>query len=78
LLTLTEHWNGSAWSIISSPNPAGATSSALQGAAAVPHEADDEDGGVWAVGGDTLNGASFTLIEHWNGVKWRIVLSPTP
>jgi len=77
-LTLTEHWNGSAWSIISSPNPAGATSSALNGAAAVPHEADDEDGGVWAVGGDTLNGASFTLIEHWNGVKWRIVHSPTP
>lgn len=78
-LTLTEHWNGSAWSIISSPNPAGATTSALQGVAAVPHEADDEDGGVWAVGGDTLlNGTSFTLIEHWNGVKWRIVHSPTP
>lgn len=78
-LTLTEHWNGRAWSIISSPNPVGATISALQGAAAVPHDADDEDGGVWAVGGDTLvNGASFTLIEHWNGVKWRIVRSPTP
>ncbi len=33
---------------------------------------------VWAVGESLNSVGSQTLIEHWNGVKWRIVHSPTP
>jgi hypothetical protein len=30
---------------------------------------------VWAVG---IGGVSGTLIEHWNGVRWRVTPSPNP
>jgi hypothetical protein len=42
--TLIEHWNGSSWSVVPSPNPAGKTYVVLNGAAAI--SASD----VWAVG----------------------------
>ncbi len=50
----------------------GAASNILVGATA----SSEDD--VWAVG-EFLNGVgSQPLIEHWNGVKWRVVHSPTP
>jgi hypothetical protein len=69
-LTLVEHWNGSAWSIIPSPNPNPA--SVLFGIAAV--SASD----VWAVGYTFDNAVMLnrTLIEHWNGTAWSVVPSP--
>src|SRR5206468_8477548 len=34
---------------------------------------------VWAVGTHTAaNGAYVTLIEHWDGVRWSVVTSPSP
>ncbi len=33
---------------------------------------------AWAVGFDTLRGASQTLILHWNGSAWKQVRSPNP
>ena len=42
--TLTERWDGSAWTIVPSPSP-GVEDAVLLGAAAAP------DGSVWAVGG---------------------------
>jgi hypothetical protein len=69
--TLTEHWDGQAWSIVPSPNPAGASSAWLEGVAA----ASSSD--VWAVGAAKLtSGATQTLIERWNGSSWTIVSSP--
>jgi putative amidase-like protein len=68
--TLTEHWNGSAWSIVSSPNR-GAFENSLNGVAAVA--ADD----IWAVGTNlNSSGGADTLIEHWDGANWTIVTSP--
>ena len=60
--TLVEHWNGSAWSVVPSPNVGGSYDNALYGVAAV--SAND----VWAVGhdGDPITGQ--TLVEHWNGM----------
>ena len=59
--TLIEHWDGSTWSVVSSPN-AGSQGNELLGVAAV--SADD----VWAVGfAATSNGDQKALIEHWNG-----------
>jgi len=69
--TLIEHWDGTQWSIVASPNPPQAIISVLSGVAAV--SAND----VWAVGISTPGqGPSVTLIEHWNGTQWSIVKSP--
>ncbi len=68
LSTLTEHWNGSTWSVVPSPNVAG-TNNALNGVVALGAN------NVWAVG---YSGSGFfsTLTEHWNGSGWSIVSSP--
>jgi len=65
---ITEHWNGSAWSIVSSPTVANGK---LLGVAA----ASTND--VWAVGDfNNASGVRQTLIEQWNGKKWSVVPSP--
>ena len=75
-LTLIQHWNGSSWSIVSSPNPVtGAYNfDRLQAVAAVSAS------NVWAVGyyGSNNSGNTKTLIEHWNGASWNVVASPNP
>jgi hypothetical protein len=72
--TLAEHWNGTAWSIVPSPN-VGTMGSSLSAVSA----ASSKD--VWAVGtvqtDDSANG-NRTLIEHWNGSAWSVVPSPNP
>jgi hypothetical protein len=67
--TLTEHWNGKSWSIVSSPNVGGA-SNFLQGVVAISTT------DVWAVGYATTASNSVTLTEHWNGKAWSIVKNP--
>ena len=68
--TLTEHWNGSNWSIIKSPN-VGTNFNFLYATAAI------STNDVWAVGFSYNPGnPSQTLIEHWNGKKWKVVSSP--
>ncbi len=59
--TLTEHWNGTAWSIIPAP-----PSFLMNHAAAV---ASDD---VWAVGWMI----SSSIIQHWDGSSWSVVPSP--
>jgi hypothetical protein len=72
--TLTEHWNGSSWNIVSSPNP-GSYYSRLDGVTAIaPND-------VWAVGSFSSASGSdpdMTLVEHWNGTAWSVVSSPSP
>jgi hypothetical protein len=63
--TLIEHWNGTSWSIVTSPSP-GSMFNRLNAVAAV------STNDVWAVG--VGNGP---LIEHWNGSSWKVVSSPT-
>jgi hypothetical protein len=72
--TLIEHWNGSSWSVVASPNPTGKTDVVLNGIAAV--SAND----VWAVGhsGDASSIPLQTLTEHWDGTRWSIIPSPSP
>jgi hypothetical protein len=62
--TLIEHWDGTRWSIVKSPNASGA--SRLDAIAAVGP--DD----IWAVG----QGGSGVLTEHWDGTSWSIVPAP--
>ena len=69
-LTLAEHWDGSQWSVDSTPNPS-ATSNALYGGVAF------SGSDVWSAGtyGDS-SGSFRTLAEHWNGSYWSIVATP--
>ena len=68
--TLTEHWDGTAWSIVSSPNPFPGHDNYL---AAVTCTSSSD---CWAVGyvATRLNDTAFfvyqNLIEHWNGIAW--------
>jgi hypothetical protein len=76
--TLTEHWNGSAWAIVSSPNPPGPPADRLAGVAcssAADCTAVGAGGRLTRPG--SADGAS-TLVEHWNGSAWSIVKSPSP
>jgi len=87
--TLIQHWNGTAWSVVPSPNPGPAGRSAGQaglrpdrfGPATDQPGTGDQLTGVsavsasdaWAVG----NGdAAGPLILHWNGTAWSQVTAP--
>jgi len=67
-ITLVEHWNGTQWSVVPSPNPS-STQNALNAVAAV--SAND----VWAVGFAAI-GSNPILIEHWDGNAWSVVPNP--
>ena len=69
-VTLTEHWNGQSWAVVSSPHP-GPSENMLYGATAV------SDSDVWAAG--TYSGpdnAFHPLLEHWNGQSWSVTHVP--
>jgi hypothetical protein len=70
--TVAEHWDGSIWSAIPTPDP-GSTGNHLYAVDAV--SAND----VWAAGMQ-LNGDSPDqgLVEHWDGSKWSVVPTPAP
>jgi hypothetical protein len=73
-LALIEHWDGHVWSIVPSARPSvnDLVVATLYGVAST--SATD----VWAVGEYSTGAANsaFTLIEHWNGVRWSIVPDP--
>jgi hypothetical protein len=64
--TLLERWNGTAWSIMSSPNVAGADSSSLERITCVNDES------CFAVGASLTGNTSKALVERWNGVSWAV------
>jgi hypothetical protein len=69
---LIEHWNGSAWQIVPSPD-LGVFYSFLYSVAAVSAT------NVWAVGYYVdANEVTRTLVERWDGATWSVVLSPSP
>ena len=68
--TLAEVWNGSSWSVQSTPNPAGATSGQLS-------EVSCETASFCeAVGQFVSGGATQTLAEGWNGSNWTVQSTP--
>ncbi|HYP18655.1 MAG TPA: hypothetical protein VEY08_01175, partial [Chloroflexia bacterium] len=72
--TLTQHWNGSQWTVVSSPNP-DQFANRLRAVSAV------SSNDVWAVGIDRTDVAAGTwpddsLIIHWNGSAWEHVCCP--
>jgi hypothetical protein len=68
---LIEYWNGRRWAVVAPARLAGSPSaSTLLGVAATARMA-------WAVGTETLRGRTRTLIESWDGLRWRHVASPS-
>ena len=67
--TLVEHWDGTLWKVVASPN-VGSSKNVLSSVAAVTST------NVWAVGSYDNNNIDYTLTEHWNGSKWKVVASP--
>jgi hypothetical protein len=68
---VVDHWDGTSWSIVPSPNPNEKIpihGNRLNGIAAI--SAND----IWAVGTNEHS----TLTEHWDGMSWRVVNSPNP
>ena len=74
--TVIERWNGSAWSIVSSPNrPDAPDGSDLSGVACTATT------NCFAVGHDTIDNGYFTgrtLAERWNGSSWALSFTPNP
>jgi hypothetical protein len=68
--SLTEHWNGTQWSIIPSPNVG--KDNFLEGVVAI------STNDVWAVGLGISSSGGSALILHWNGTQWTVVPSSNP
>ena len=68
--TLTETWNGSAWSLVSSLDSSATQTNFLRGVSCTSASF------CMAVGNYITGGVSQTLIERWNGSTWSIVTSP--
>jgi hypothetical protein len=76
--TLAQHWNGTSWATIKSPNPGSTpgcqgsnTGNFLNAVAAV----DSND--VWAVGFSfTCTSLLRPMALHWNGTQWAVVATP--
>jgi hypothetical protein len=76
-LTLIEHWNGTDWSIVPSPNPAVGVPGDSDVLTSITGTGPDD---LWAAGQD-LNENTMTislLFEHWDGTTWTAATSPTP
>ena len=70
--TLIEEWNGTTWSVLSSPNTSSTESNGLTGMSCTSLT-------FCMATGNYSNGTHVqTLIEEWNGTSWAIVSSPNP
>jgi hypothetical protein len=77
-LTLIEHYDGTGWSVVPSPNigPANSyQSNRLFGMTAYSPTDILAFGSYFASDG---SGHQMTLLLHWNGAKWGIIFSPNP
>src|SRR5690349_2994398 len=74
--TFVEHWDGTKWSIVPSPNAGSSTlPNSLSGIAAITPN------NIWVVGQYTYTTSPSyledTLAEQWSGTRWSVVSSPS-
>jgi hypothetical protein len=74
--TLTESWDGTAWSIVPSPTPGSdpEPASFLNGVSCIAPSSCTAVGGNIGSSGEGID--SSTLIESWDGSTWSVVTSP--
>ena len=61
--SLIQRWNGTSWTIVSSPNPGTLGNSLLGAAAVAPND-------IWAVGWKNSGNGLRSLILHYDGTRW--------
>jgi hypothetical protein len=69
--TLAERWNGTKWSVQSTPNPSGTSEAVFRGVSCSSSTACVAVGSYYGSGGSVL-----TLAEQWNGTEWKIQSTP--
>jgi len=67
-----EHWDGTAWKIVTVATPKGAKTTLLSSVSCRSANSCD------AVGLATNASGTKTLVEHWTGARWQIVSSANP
>jgi len=67
--TLTEHWDGTSWTVVPSPNPTNKLN-ILDDVKALASN------NVWTVGEAVMGVDHVTLVEHWDGTQWQVIPSP--
>jgi hypothetical protein len=72
LIALTEHWDGTEWSLVPGARTGRGCDVSLSGLSAVATN------DVWAVGSEVCDGGPEALVEHWNGRHWSKVDVSTP
>jgi hypothetical protein len=72
--TLALHFNGSTWSVVPTPNVVHGGSGLTQNALTSVVAAGPND--VTAVGFTLANLTELTMVQHWDGVSWKVVPSP--
>ena len=75
-LTLVEHWNGSTWTVIESPN----VSNDIGVLNTLTGISGSSSNDLYAVGffsNSSTAGQPETLVEHFDGINWSILSSPT-
>ncbi|MFL6076206.1 MAG: hypothetical protein ACJ73S_22675 [Mycobacteriales bacterium] len=76
---LVEHWDGTAWSVVPTPNPTVPTGTTASGAVLTGISAVSPTD-IWAVGSVALLAGTdvrgVTLTEHYDGRSWSVVPSP--
>ena len=68
--TLTESWDGTAWSVVTSPNTSSTVDNVLNNVTCT------NPSFCMAVGYDDTGSSPPSLIEIWNGRAWSIVSGP--
>jgi hypothetical protein len=69
--TLAEGWNGTKWSIQSTPNPSGTSEALFRGVSCSSSTSCVAVGSYYGSGEAVL-----TLAEQWNGTEWKIQSTP--
>lgn len=72
VFTLAEAWNGSTWSVQSTPTPAGATDVRLNGLSCSAASA------CTSVGYSVVSSTRSAVVQRWNGSTWTAQSFPTP
>lgn len=70
--TLAFRFNGSTWTLQSTPNPLGTTESVFQDVSCATETS------CTAAGHSVSGGSTKTLAEKWNGTSWSIQSTPNP
>lgn len=71
--TVIEHYDGTNWTIVQSPNVSGSASDFLDGTTVV------SSSDIWAVGNYNMSdtGNAQPLAEHYDGTNWTVVATPS-